>query len=304
MCGVFAFLSGLAQAQSRSGATDSGDNGGKITTSDIEWNRAITIVDGAALYEEPSFDSTVVDYLGESKQIIVSKKAVKGLGGLGIFYRVKASGKVLYITDTDIKIDRAATTSGVEVAKGKAKPKKKKKKRSRIDPDTGETLTPFFTRYLGGTVGMVSISEKFSGHILSTQMPIYGLRMTGPGTLFDGPPIDFNFLFSISPPSYYSKLTDQKPSGFLLFGDIMPMLPFYEWENSYIYYGVGLMWSYARYKVQIGSSVFDSQEFKVGADFAIGYGYAFGTTIVRADAKYFYERTHYPGFFLTLQTEY
>jgi hypothetical protein len=282
-----------------------------------DWVRGVTIVDGAAVYQSASFDSTVLEYIGENKQVIISKKAVRGAGGLGLFYRLKANGgKTYYITDTDVKLEKGGAPvkeSGAkppsranldEPAREKKKPSRPKK-RAHIDPETGEELTPYFTRYVGGALGMVNYSEKFSGHILNSNMPIYGFRMTGPGTLIDGPPIDFNFLFSITAPDYYSTFTKTKPTGFMLISDVMPMFPFYEWKNTYVYYGVGLMWTYTSYKVKIKNSIFDSQELRIGAEFGAGWGYRMlDKYMLRLDAKYYYEKTRYLGYFLTFQTEY
>lgn len=278
----------------------------------------MTIVDGAALYERPNFDAPVVDYLGEGKKISVSKKAVRGAGGLGLFYRVKYSQRTIYITDTDIKLGRSPRDESENEDSSEArrdpgpreevtsrKTKKAKKRRPRRDEYGDESDALFFTRFIGGTVGTVQFSEIFQGRTLSTQLPVYGFRMTGPGTLIDGPPLDFNFLFSVHAPTYYRTFTSNRTTGFLLFGDIMPMLPLYESKRSYLYYGVGVMGTFTSYKVQIKKSLFDSKEFRMGADFGLGYGLRVGEeALIRFDAKYYWERTRYPGFFLSFQTEY
>lgn len=277
-----------------------------------EWQHAVTIVDGAALYEKPNFDAPVIDYLGDGKKIVVSKKAVRGSGGLGIFYRVKAGGRTIFITDTDIKMSKSAGSEpegevAADVSREKVTQKKgtkkKKKRRRKADEENGESL--YFTTYIGGAVGTVQYSEIFQDRTLSSQMPVYGFRMTGPGTLFDGPPLDFNFLLSLSTPSYYSKFTSSRPTGYLLLSDVMMMLPLWEGRQAYVYYGLGVMGAFAAYKVQIKNSLYDSKEFRMGADFGLGGGVRVGdTALLRADLKYYYERTHYMGALISFQTEY
>jgi hypothetical protein len=128
--------------------------------------------------------------------------------------------------------------------------------------------------------------------------------MMGPGTLFDGPPLDFNFWFSLQKPGYYSRFDSGTPTGFLVFGDLMAMLPLVNLDNNLVSYGLGLMWVYTKYSVPVKQVTFDSQEFRVGVDFALGYGHRFGRFLLRADAKYYIEKTQYLGYVLSFQTEY
>jgi hypothetical protein len=132
--------------------------------------------------------------------------------------------------------------------------------------------------------------------------------MTGPGVLFDGPPLDFNFLFSLQKPSYYSSFT-KNVTGFLLFGDLALTLPFIERTNWLWTYSLGIMYTYTKYNIQISDSKFDSQEFRIGLDAGVGGAYRFGPAkhriyAVRADAKYYFEKTRYYGLLTSFQTEY
>jgi hypothetical protein len=157
-------------------------------------------------------------------------------------------------------------------------------------------------------LGLTQYKEKFENHTLTASMPMYGLRMTGPGTFFDGPPLDFNFLFSLTKPSYYSTFA-KSVSGFMMFGDLDLVLPFIERTNWLWTYSLGLMYVYTNYKVQISDSKFDSQELRIGFDAGMGGAYRFGPArhkiyAIRADAKYYFEKTRYFGFLTSFQTEY
>ncbi len=279
-----------------------------------DWARASVVTDGAAVYTKTDFDAPVVGYLSFKSPIWVTKKPVPGTGGLGLFHRVRFKDKAGYMADTDIRI------SGKEIEKEKekektpenskaanAKPEKQPKSKAweEEEESTGRGKDPlFFSRYLGVAASRVNFTEKFSGKRLSDQMLMYGLRMTGPGVLFDGPPLDFNFWFSMQKPSYYSKLTDTSASGFLLFGDVMAVLPLIEGKKTLLYFGLGLMWTYTNYKVTAKNSHFDSQEFRVGADLGLGVAQKFGRYCARLDTKYYYEKTAYVGFIGSFQMEY
>ena len=273
----------------------------------VEWIKAVVIIDGAAVYAQPDFDSEVKDYLGFQTSVTVSKKPYAGQGGIGLFHRVRYAGSRLgYITDTDIRVNR-------KEAERVGNSERRKSSSKAWSPEEEEYLGKaplYLTRFLGGALATVQFTEKFSGRKLSDNMIMYGLRMTGPGTLFDGPPLDFNFWFSMQKPGYYSKFAAAAPSGFLLFGDVMAMLPMIDLSKVLVSYGVGIMWTYTRYSVPVRKSTtgemsrFDSQEFRVGVDFGLGAGRKFGRYFVRADAKYYIEKTSYPGLTASLQMEY
>ncbi len=261
------------------------------------------------MYQLPDFDATVSDYLDYHAPVYILKKPVPGQGGMGLFHRVRYKNKSGYMADTDVRM------SGKEIEKERAKnadsktaKKSEKKNKSKAwDQDDEAAMGPqpiYFTRYFGGALSRVDFTEKFSGKKLHDNMWMAGLRMTGPGTLFDGPPLDFNFWFSYQKPGYYRQITNEAPSGFLLFGDVMAMFPLLDKKNLLLNYGAGLMWTYTNYKVSIGNSHFDSQEFRVGFDFDFGLAYRIQQALVRLDAKYYWEKTQYLGYLLSVQTKY
>lgn len=273
----------------------------------IEWLKAIVVTDGAAVYSQPDFDSEVLDYIGYQTAVSVSKRPFTGRGGIGLFHRVRYAGtRQGYITDTDIRVNRKDVDRV-------GKEERRKSVSKAWSPEEEEHLgrAPLYlTRFLGGALASVKFTEKFSGTKVTDSMLMYGLRMTGPGTLFDGPPLDFNFWFSLQKPGYYSKFAGSEPTGFLLFGDVMAMLPVVDIQQFLVTYGVGIMWTYTRFNVPVRKadtgvvSQFDSQELRVGLDFGLGAGRKFGNYLLRADAKYYIEKTSYLGFLVSLQTVY
>lgn len=257
----------------------------------------MVVTDGAAIYTQADFDSQVQDYLSYQTQVIVSKRPYAGAGGLGLFHRVRYQNKMGFITDTDLKLSKKEAEKAPSVAKAK--------KSKFNDGEDGDKRPPLYlTRFFGGAVSMVNFTEKYSGRKLSDRMMMYGMRMTGPGTLFDGPPLDFNFWFSLQKPKYLSNFTSGTPTGFLLFGDVLAMLPLVDAGNTLVSYGFGLMWVYTRYMIPVNGTSFDSQEFRIGGVMDLGVGHRFGKIMVRADAKYYYEKTAYLGYGLSVQGEY
>ncbi|MGZ3724048.1 MAG: hypothetical protein ACXVA9_13990, partial [Bdellovibrionales bacterium] len=233
--------------------------------------------------------------------------------GLGLFHRVHFQNKNGFMADTDIRItDKEPEPTPAPVAGGDKAGKKPKKIRSKAfgeEEETGHKGEPlYFTPYVGGAFALVDFSEKFEGRTLHSMLPLYGLRMTGPGTLFSGLPLDFNLLISLQKPRYYKDFSSSV-TGAMMFGDVALNLPFIERTNWLWTYSLGLMYTYTYFKVKIGTVTFDSQEFRIGLDGGIGGAYRFGPAkhkiyAVRGDVKYFFEKTRYFGFLTSFQTEY
>lgn len=267
----------------------------------VQWAKAIIYVDGSAVYARPDFDSQVQDYLRYETPVTAGVRPYQGVGGMGLFHVIRYGKKIGYVPDTDIRFAKKEQAKVAPVEKKKSRSKAWEKEE---EQQLGKAPI-YFTRYLGAAVAMVNFTEKFSGKAFHDPMMMYGLRMTGPGTLIeDGPPLDFNFWFSVDKPGYYSKFTPKKPTGFLLFGDIMAMLPLIDAKRYIVNYGIGIMWTYTKYSVNINNKNYDSSEFRIGLDAGLGLGVKFGKYIVRADGKYYYEKTQYFSGIMSFQGEY
>lgn len=301
-CGVCAaFNVATARAQTRTVAQAPAPSGGNSG-----WVRAQVVTDGAAVYAKPDFDSAVQDYLPYQTQANVSRKPYAGTGGLGLFHRISYRNKVGYITDTDIRVTKREAEKQITDEKKKAP----SKAWSKEDEEALGKAPIYLTRFVGGALAMVNFTEKYSGRKLSDNMMMYGLRMTGPGVLFDGPPLELNVWFSLQKPKYFNQFASGSPSGFLLFGDLMAMLPLVNLDKTVVNYGLGVMWTYTKYSIPVRNvktgdvGSFDSQEFRMGAALDLGIGQRFGRYLLRGDVKYYIEKTTYPGYVLSFQMEY
>ncbi len=296
-----------------SGAAQSVTSPRKVAVPD-GWIKAVVVTDGAAVYENPNFDSPVQNYLGYQTTLLASKTAVNGAGGLGLFHKVRFNNQYGYVADTDLKIAKGQSKEAAE----KPATKKDRPQSKAWDDDRDEQgkAPLYFTRYLGGAAAMVNFTERYSSKKFSDNMLMYGLRYTGPKVLFDGPPLDLNVWFTFQKPGYFSNFTSGSATGFAMFGDLMAMLPLYDHGSWLVTYGFGLMWAYTKYtlpvsivKIENGvrtttSVAFDSQDFRIGVDLGLGAGRKIGRGMLRADVKYYFERTQYFGYLLSYQREY
>jgi hypothetical protein len=254
---------------------------------EVTWQNAAVKVDGASVYAAPSFDSTIISYLQIDSKIRVSQRPVQGKGGFGVFYLLKGEGKNIgYVVDTDIGLGSAA-------------------KKTATTPDEEEmaTVPVYYTRYLGLSIGQIDFTEKFLRRTQHEFMTLFGLKFTGPGVLFDGPPLDVTLNVGWGAPGYYGKYTDKKATGFLFQGDLMLLLPLSDWTKVSLYYGLGLTYSYSKFNVPIAGVTIDSQEFRMGAVGSAGIGVRLGrTAVMRLEGKYYYEKEHYVGYWGSVQT--
>lgn len=257
-------------------------------------------VDGAAIYSKPSFDAPVINYLKAGTKLLATVQRVKGIGGFGLFYKVKTTGgEVGYVADTDLITEfNPRNTKKKPVKKN---PVYEEVKEAQENPHQEPV---YFTRYIGGGVGYLGFTEKFSGKEFSSNVMMFNFKMSGPGTLFDGPPLDFNFSFSPSAPDYYEKFSRGPAGGFFIFTDLLLNLPLIELNKGLVFYGVGIMTVYTQFKPVVSTTTFDSQEIRMGAAVSLGYAHRFGKYALRWDSKYYFEKTDYFGHWLSFQLEY
>lgn len=298
------FVGDLLMAQASS--AESGSQSGRR----IPAQRAVVAVDGATVYQAPSFDAPVVDYLPRGQGVIASRETVEGAGGLGLFYRVRLPDRrVGFIADVDLVPE---FQEGAQSGRTAGRPG-----RERTNPDfreaKAEAKNPdrqpyYFTRYLGALVGQMNYSEKIADRKLSDTVTLLGFKMTGPGVLFDGPPLDLNVKFHWAAPKYYEKFSGAPATGFFLYGDGLLLFPFLDLRSSLIYYGLGPMWTYSRFRVRVREGAFeryiDSEEFRIGLTGLAAYGLRFDKYTVRAELKYHFEKTQYFSYGLAVQMEY
>jgi hypothetical protein len=255
---------------------------------------------GTSVYPKLSFDSDPVAYLNEGDKVKISRKKYKGLDGFGLFYKVILSnGKSGFISDVEV-IPQFTKTKFT----------KKEKENPDFEEAVKDPAPPkeplLFTRYLAVNMAMINYKEEFVGQDLSASTPMYGLKLTGPGYLFEEVPLDIDILVAPTPPSYYDeKLATAPSTGFLLFTSMSLKFPFLDFDDSQVYYSLGIMGNYSKFNIRIGNSQLDNQELKIGLVGGLGAALRFARRyFIQSDARYYYEKTNYLGYSFSFGLQY
>jgi len=246
---------------------------------------ATVITDGALILIEPDPDSTPIAQLPEGKKIRVSKSTTSGENR---FRKTRVGKRIGFIADIDVRVGEAPI-SAKDKLKDKLKdtPKKKKSdrkaaaKRRMSDPGT----PIYFSRFVGVIVGGSEFKEEISGVDASASMPFYGLKITGPDVLIDGPIIDFNLLLHYGAPAYYESLSSIKPTGFVLLSDAAFLLPVWAGQNGMVYLGAGPMIMLSQFTVFNGGRKQDLTEINLGLDVDLGVAYRIDQVALRLEGK-------------------
>lgn len=264
----------------------------------------IVSFDQTPVYKSPDFDSVPVDYLPKDKKIKISTKVYKGPTNFGSFYKVvyyKGKKKIVgYIADNEVvpKYKRGGKDKVANPVFEKMEDFKEMKGKDSV----------LYSRFIGATGGVVDYVESIQGVSKSALTNLIGFKLTGPGTIFDGPPIDIEFSMTLQAPDYYKLYTD-KVSGNIFFGHIYLLLPIFENKNGLAYYGFGPMMAYSRIQITVGNGAvvanpIDSQEVRIGGLFAVGYAHRFGNWGLRLEGKQYIEKEQYVSLTFSVQREY
>ena len=256
----------------------------------------------SAVYEAPNFDSPVKLFFSKGKKVRYFLKRYKGPGNFGVFYKVKIRrGEYGYVVEDDIDVSKGLVKSPMDSG-GIEGPFKEIPFDTDDGPNLGDSI--YLSRYVGLTYSQINYSEDVAGRSLSASTGFLGLKFSGPGVLI-GAPLDVNIMLLPQTPSYYKRFASAT-TGFLLVSDIVFMLPLVEWEGALLYYGVGPLVTYSKYNVALRSSrlTLDSQEIRMGASFPLGVAIKLGKALVKAEAKYYFEKKKYFGFQLGVQLAY
>lgn len=278
--------------------------------------KATVSVDGSAIYEYPNFDSPVLEYLDQGKSVKVSKKIYPGIGGLGAFYKIRIRPGVFgYITDTDVKLNsKSSGRASVDDRDddedmGDDDPTRlMDETKNEEDADSNPENSLYMIRYLGLAAYNFNYSEVLRNQTETSATSMFGVKYTGPTGAMGGMPLDINLMFTATAPSFYNEIASST-TGVMLIGDAVAMIPLYDSRSYIIYYGAGLMLRYSTWKVllkqQPGRPALDSVELAVGAvgDFGLAVRLS-RQFLIRADAKYYYEKEKYFGLGAAIQYKY
>lgn len=241
---------------------------------------AIVQTDGAQVYTQPDFDADVIATLPAGQKIRVSKGVT---GQMAKFHKVKVGNRYGYIVDIDVVTEGAAKKKRA----GAKAPAKAKHDRPRKD------LPVFFSRYVGVLVGQSEFKEDIPGVDASTNLLTYGLKIVGPDVILSGPIIDFNLALHYGAPSYYDKLSSVKPAGYLVFTDMLLLMPFYQAHNTAGLLGAGPLGVLSSFRVVSANKAQDLTTFNVGLSLMAGFAFRFGPVGLRLEGKYLIEKQSY-----------
>jgi hypothetical protein len=279
--------------------------------------RARVKIDGAAIYEAPNFDSPVLEYMDTNKKVLISKKLYSGVGGMGAFYKIKLSNGVYgYITDTDVEINRGAGSDGNDDDQQQNARENREKEpdegamsddptvlmdeKSRDDDEPAFANSIYMNRFVGLMYTSYNYAETLRKKSESTTVGMFGFQYSGPTPLLGGVPLDVGLVFTTTAPDFYNKISSST-SGYMLILDTYFLMPIYESSQFLFFYGLGPVLRYSAWEVSLkskpGTPAIDSQEITLGAAAEVGAAARLGAQfLVRADAKYHYEKEAYLGY--------
>lgn len=263
---------------------------------------AVVSIDGAMVYKGASFDAPVIAYLKKGKKIRISSRTY------GPFYKVKVrSGLVGYISDIDVKVMGKAAK--------KSRSRGNEKERDRDVPDFEKRRKPIFaTTYLGVHGGIANYKEEFtlnvngndSNQVVSANVPVYGVKLTGPNILIQGPFVfDINAYFSFGAPSYYDQISQTAPTGLLAFIDFKLVFPMLNetGDDWMVYLGAGPSIVYSKFEFTANDLPIENSEISLGGSFMLGFAYRIGKFIIKLEPHYYVEKKSYAGGIAAVQME-
>lgn len=265
----------------------------------VKAQSAVVGLEGATVYKEPDFDSQVQIQLEPGYKITVSRMAVPGRGGLGMFYRVKyAEQRFGYIPDTEVI---------TEFKKNTPVPKKNpdfEKVEDLREKELSGKPPVLQTRYLGLSIGRFLLQESYLGKKWESQSSTFGLRYSGVGVWGDQIPLDFQFQFSPTAPEFYERANGSPASGFWFIVDAQLMFLIWEKRDIAILAGAGPLLRWSQFRVKEGLDYLDKESYGLGALGELGLSYRYRNFLVRVDARYHIEKNSYPSGLLSLQHRY
>lgn len=269
--------------------------------------------DGAMVYSKPDFDSDVLATLKEGDKIRVSSGT---LGEKANFHKVRVGSVLGWIAEIDVQLDDAPKKREQRRGAGKRdkkslKPTDKqaekqsgKKSKKAAKPFMDENVPMFFQKYVGGVIGVSDFNESISGVDSHESLLMYGLKITGPDILFNGPILDVNLLLHYGAPSYYNALSTTKPSGFIFTADVLLLYPFFNRDRGIVAVGLGPLVKFTSFNVTSGGDLKSLTEFDAGVSLALSGAMKFNKIAVRLEGKYLIEKQSEKLFQLAVQQQF
>jgi hypothetical protein len=288
-----------SKASSRSGAARKG-----APVKDVGVT-ALIRTDGAMVYAKPDFDAEVLTTLNEGQKVRVSSGTI---GEVVKFHKVRAGPVLGYVAEIDVQVEggvkKREHKRGAR-SKSENKTSKKSDREKLADQKKNRERLPFiFTRYVGLLVGVAGYEDEIRGVKKSDSLLIYGLKITGPDILFQGPILDMNLMFHYGAPKGYSEISLTKPSGFLILGDVLLLIPVLQRESFLATLGLGPLLTYRSFRTVNANGFENFSGAGVGLSLAAGAGFRRGDYAFRLEGKYLLEKRVDTIFQLSLQNEF
>jgi hypothetical protein len=267
---------------------------------------AVVKTDAAAVYDGANFDSTVTEYLDAGKKVRISKKTYPGGGGIGVFYKVKIGKTIGYITDIDVEIKGAGgkkSKKKLAEDEGEEAPDPMKLQ----DEDEGENENPegapndstYYNTFWGLSFSSVAYAEEIASKTETENVAMVGLRRQGPVGMLGGLPLDFDLLFTSSPPGFYDDFST-KTTGFMVMSNMLVSIPLYDSQSFIVRLGLGPSIRFSNWSVTLEQFAdkppVESQESTLGGTAGLGFGLRFGRVMLAADGRYTYETQSYMSY--------
>jgi hypothetical protein len=236
----------------------------------IEFIKVQVVSDTAAVYKKPNFDSEILGELDGGKVITVSKQKIGG-----VFHLIQLpKGKRAYIAETDLSTfyrDQA--------------------KRNSIKREV-----PFIaSRFRGLSYSLLQFTEDTMATKASQSLGFLGLKLSGPGVMWDGVPTEVDFMYYGQAPKYYAKATGRNASGFIFISDFLFTTPMSQGKNYLNYFGFGPMFKFSHFDVTLNNTAYALEDMQLGAVFNFGLAFRISSFSYRTEIKYHWERVHYWG---------
>jgi hypothetical protein len=295
----------VAASGQPSGATSGAASGAKAKANGVG---AKVRTDGAMVFAKPDFDSDVLTTLKEGDKVRVS---IGTTGEKANFHKVRAGTILGWIAEIDVQVDDAPKKREQRRGAGKRDNKNTKiteKKSSNLNkpkkPFMDDSVPMFFQKYVGAVVGLSDFDESISGVDAHESLVFYGLKLTGPDILFNGPVLDVNLLLHYGAPSYYNSLSTTKPSGFIFTADALLLYPFFNRDKGIVAMGLGPLLKLTSFNVTNGGDLKSLTEFDAGVSLALSGAMKFNKIAVRLEGKYLIEKHSEKLFQIAIQQQY
>jgi hypothetical protein len=241
------------------------------------------------VYENPDLDSAAFALLPQGTRIPVSRGT---RGEYAKFFRTRFKGRLGWILTMDVKPEAVVRKA---IADSKTKPPPKGPFAVQEESSERDLKRPFvFSQSVSFVSGLSHFRESLEGVSQFAELPVYGIRVSGPDVILTGPIVDFGLLLHYGAPSYYKKLSSTNPNGFLLWTEALLMMPLRIRETFWLGAGVGPVLALSSIQSTRGLDTIDSFDSRIGVAVSLSGNFRLENFLIRADFRYLWVNESYP----------